>query len=101
MPTYDYQCEGCGHRFELFQQMSDSVKKKCPNCKKLRLKRLIGAGSAIVFKGSGFYETDYRSASYKKEAKAATEASKPKSDEKKKTDSKKESKKNTTPPKKD
>jgi len=72
MPTYDYQCQECGHAFELFQQMSDSVKKKCPECKKPKLKRLIGSGSGVMFKGSGFYETDYRSESYKKEAKAAS-----------------------------
>ena len=101
MPTYDYRCEECGHEFELFQQMSEPVKKKCPECSKLKLKRLIGSGSAIVFKGSGFYETDYRSASYKKDEKAAKEASKPKSDDKKKSDSKKEPKKNTTSSKKD
>ncbi len=62
--------------------MSDSLKKKCPECKKLKLKRLIGAGSAVVFKGSGFYETDYRSESYKKGAKDAKESSKPKNDSK-------------------
>ena len=85
MPTYDYRCKECGNEFELFQQMSDSVKKKCPECGKLKLKRLIGTGSAVVFKGSGFYETDYRSDSYKKDSKAAKEADKPKSDDKKKT----------------
>jgi putative FmdB family regulatory protein len=70
MPTYDYQCAACGHEFELFQQMSASVKKKCPECGKLKLKRLIGTGAGIIFKGGGFYETDYRSDSYKKEAAA-------------------------------
>ena len=70
MPTYDYVCDGCGHAFELFQSMTDSVKKTCPKCKKKRLRRLIGAGGAIVFKGSGFYKTDYRSESYKKGAAA-------------------------------
>jgi putative FmdB family regulatory protein len=70
MPTYDYQCDACGHEFELFQQMSASVKKKCPECGKLKLKRLIGTGAGIIFKGGGFYETDYRSDSYKKEAAA-------------------------------
>ncbi|MAJ46080.1 MAG: FmdB family transcriptional regulator [Planctomycetes bacterium TMED75] len=68
MPTYDYQCAECGHEFELFQQMSDSVKRKCPECGKNRLKRLIGTGAGIIFKGGGFYETDYRSDSYKKAA---------------------------------
>jgi putative FmdB family regulatory protein len=70
MPTYDYICDGCGHAFELFQSMTDGVKKTCPKCKKRKLRRLIGAGGAIVFKGSGFYKTDYRSESYKKGAAA-------------------------------
>ena len=70
MPTYDYVCDGCGHAFELFQSMTDSVKKTCPECGKKKLRRLIGTGGAIVFKGSGFYKTDYRSDSYKKAAAA-------------------------------
>jgi putative FmdB family regulatory protein len=70
MPTYDYVCDGCGHAFELFQSMTDEVKKTCPKCKKKKLRRLIGTGGAIVFKGSGFYKTDYRSESYKKGAAA-------------------------------
>jgi len=77
MPTYDYQCDHCGHEFELFQSMSDPVKRKCPECGKLKLRRLFGTGAAIVFKGSGFYQTDYRSESYKKAAKAEKEKSKP------------------------
>lgn len=74
MPTYDYECDACGHAFELFQGINDSVKKKCPECKKLKLRRLFGTGAAIVFKGSGFYETDYRSESYKQGAKAEKKA---------------------------
>jgi putative FmdB family regulatory protein len=70
MPTYDYVCDGCGHAFELFQSMTDAVKKTCPKCGKKKLRRLIGAGGAIVFKGSGFYKTDYRSESYTKAAAA-------------------------------
>lgn len=104
MPTYDYQCQHCGHEFELFQQMSAPVKKKCPDCKSLKLKRLIGSGSAVVFKGSGFYETDYRSESYKKDAKAAKESKTSSSntnDTKKNGDSKKESKTSSSAPKKD
>ena len=57
MPTYDYVCDGCGHAFELFQSMTDSVKKTCPKCRG-RLKRLLGTGAGIIFKGSGFYLTD-------------------------------------------
>lgn len=88
MPTYDYRCKACGHTFELFQMMSAGLKRKCPQCGKLTLKRLIGTGSAVVFKGGGFYETDYRSDSYKKGRKAEQDAAKPsKKDEKKKGDS--------------
>jgi putative FmdB family regulatory protein len=74
MPTYDYICRACEHAFELFQQMSDPVKKKCPECGKLRLNRLIGSGAGVIFKGGGFYETDYRSDSYKKSASAEKKA---------------------------
>ena len=72
MPTYDYQCAACDHQFEVFQPISAPVKRKCPACGELKLKRLIGAGAAVVFKGSGFYQTDYRSESYKKRAAAET-----------------------------
>lgn len=75
MPTYDYECDACGHRFELFQSISDDPEKKCPECKKLKLRRLIGTGAAVVFKGSGFYQTDYRSDSYKKSAAADSSSS--------------------------
>src|SRR5262249_13650935 len=75
MPTYDYQCDACEHKFEEFQSMMDKPLKKCPQCKKPKLRRLIGTGAAIIFKGSGFYQTDYRSESYKSAAKA--EESKP------------------------
>lgn len=70
MPTYDYICRACGHKFELFQQMSDPVKRKCPDCGKPKLERLIGIGAGVLFKGGGFYETDYRSDSYTKAAEA-------------------------------
>ena len=85
MPTYDYVCDGCGHAFELFQSMTENAKKTCPKCKKKKLRRLIGAGGAIVFKGSGFYKTDYRSESYKKGA--AADSGGGKSDSGKKSDS--------------
>jgi len=68
MPTYDYECDACGHKFELYQSIMAPVETKCPECKKKKLRRLIGTGAAIVFKGSGFYQTDYRSDSYKKSA---------------------------------
>lgn len=70
MPTYDYVCEACQHEFELFQSIKEDAKRKCPKCGKLKLRRLIGPGAAIVFKGSGFYKTDYRSEAYKKAAAA-------------------------------
>jgi len=70
MPTYDYECNACGHQFELFQGINDPIKRKCPECGRLKLQRLFGTGAAVVFKGSGFYETDYRSADYKKAAAA-------------------------------
>jgi putative FmdB family regulatory protein len=70
MPTYDYVCDACGHKFELFQSMMDPVKRKCSECGKQKLRRLIGMGAAIMFKGSGFYKTDYRSEGYKKQAAA-------------------------------
>lgn len=70
MPTYDYECDACGHAMEVFQGINDPVKRKCPECGKQKLRRLFGSGAAIVFKGSGFYQTDYRSEGYKKAAKA-------------------------------
>ena len=70
MPTYDYECDACQHTFEEFQSMMDKPLKKCPKCGKSKLRRLIGTGAAIIFKGSGFYQTDYRSESYKSAAKA-------------------------------
>ena len=69
MPTYDYRCNDCGHEFEVFHDMTDESVKDCLVCKG-RVERLIGAGSGLIFKGSGFYTTDYRSDSYTKAAKA-------------------------------
>ena len=88
MPTYDYVCDACDHKFELFQSMTESVKKKCPKCSKPKLRRLFGTGLAIMFKGSGFYQTDYRSESYKKAAKADKSASESKSSESKPSEGK-------------
>jgi putative FmdB family regulatory protein len=65
MPTYDYICKDCGYKFEQFQSIKARPLRKCPVCKKASLKRLIGSGSGLIFKGTGFYETDYRSKSYK------------------------------------
>jgi putative FmdB family regulatory protein len=75
MPTYEYHCDACDHNFDEFQSMSEEPLKKCPKCKKPKLRRVFGTGAAILFKGSGFYETDYRSESYKSAAKADQEAS--------------------------
>jgi len=66
MPTYDYICESCEYEFEQFQSIRARPIRKCPKCGKVSVHRLIGAGAGIIFKGSGFYETDYRSESYKK-----------------------------------
>ena len=60
MPTYDYECSACGHTFDLLQGMSDAKLTQCPKCKKEQLLRLIGTGSGVIFKGTGFYETDYK-----------------------------------------
>jgi putative FmdB family regulatory protein len=82
MPTYEYRCDACGHELEEFQSMSAKPLKKCPSCGKNKLVRLIGTGAGIIFKGSGFYETDYRSEGYKKDAKAEKDAAKPKTESK-------------------
>ncbi len=70
MPTYDYRCESCGYEFEQFQSITAQPLKTCPNCKRRTLQRLIGPGGGIIFKGSGFYQTDYRSDSYRRAAEA-------------------------------
>lgn len=64
MPTYDYRCEACSHQFEAFQSIKADPIRKCPKCSKSKVKRVIGAGGGILFKGTGFYQTDYRSKSY-------------------------------------
>ena len=70
MPTYDYLCDACGHEFEAFESIKADPQTTCPACRAERLRRKIGPGAAILFKGSGFYQTDYRSESYKQKAKA-------------------------------
>jgi len=65
MPTYEYLCKNCGHQFEKFQSITANSLRKCPECAKMKLQRLIGGGAGIIFKGSGFYQTDYRTDSYK------------------------------------
>ena len=92
MPTYEYECEKCGI-FERFQSITADPIKKCPECDG-PVRRLIGAGSAVIFKGSGFYATDYRSESYKQDAKKEKSLSKTseiKTDKTDKSDKKKES----------
>ena len=85
MPTYDYECARCGHSFEVFHGMMEQPVKRCPKCRG-KTRRLIGTGAGIIFKGSGFYETDYRSDSYKDAEKKEKTASK--SDSEKSADSK-------------
>jgi len=75
MPTYEYACEACGHQFERFQSITAKPVRVCPSCGKRRVKRLLGAGAALIFKGSGFYATDYRSESYRADAKKAKDTS--------------------------
>ncbi|MBG30132.1 MAG: FmdB family transcriptional regulator [Opitutae bacterium] len=70
MPTYEYVCPPCGHEFERFQSMKDEPVKVCPKCRKRQVKRKIGMGAGLIFKGSGFYETDYKQAGRKKEKKS-------------------------------
>jgi putative FmdB family regulatory protein len=91
MPTYDYECGSCEHAFELFQSIMEPVKKKCPRCGRKSLRRLFGTGAALIFKGSGFYQTDYRSESYKKGAEAdkkSADSGSSKTPDSKSTDSK-------------
>jgi len=92
MPTYEYKCGNCDHLMEAFQSITASPKKKCPECGKLKLQRLLGTGAGLIFKGSGFYETDYRSDNYKKgadnEKKVASDTKTGSEKETKKTDPK-------------
>ena len=87
MPTYEYRCEGCGHEFEMFQSITAKPIRKCPECGKAKVVRLIGSRAALIFKGSGFYGTDYRSEGYKKAAKADQDKSAPAKSDSSKSDS--------------
>ena len=93
MPTYDYECSACGHRFDELQSFSDPVLTKCPKCKKNKLVRLFGGGGAVIFKGTGFYETDYRRAGQAANNGETAEA--PKTDKTDKTEAKAETKTET------
>ena len=99
MPTYDYECGACGHRFELFQSITARAVRKCPACGELKVRRLIGPGAGIIFRGSGFYQTDYRSESYNKSAEKDKQAGKPAGDDSKdnKKDAGKDAKTNDKP----
>jgi putative FmdB family regulatory protein len=90
MPTYEYHCDACGHRFEKFQSIKAAPVRKCPKCGKNAVKRLLGTGAGIIFKGSGFYTTDYRSESYQQAAKSEGGTSESKTETK--SDSKSEAK---------
>src|SRR5438477_5418272 len=68
MPTYDYRCTKCGHVFELFHSITDDTTRRCPKCRSKAV-RVPSAGAGLLFKGSGFYITDYRSKSYKEKSK--------------------------------
>lgn len=99
MPTYGYACQQCGHEFDAFQSITARPLRKCPACGQTALKRLIGTGAGIIFKGSGFYETDYRSESYKKAAQKEKGGTATKSADKKATQPQSQSSSTaTTPP---
>ncbi len=88
MPTYEYHCDACGHNFEQFQPITSKAIKDCPKCKKRKVRRVITGGAGLIFKGTGFYQTDYRSKSYQDSA----------SKDKKDSPAKKEKDKKDTPP---
>ena len=92
MPTYEYRCSACGHEMEAFQSIKARPLKKCPECSAMKLERLISGGGAVIFKGSGFYETDYRSKDYTQKAEAEKKAASEASGSAKKPDSKTEAK---------
>ena len=97
MPTYEYACQKCGHHFEQFQSMRDEPLKLCPKCKKAGLKRLLGTGAGLIFKGSGFYITDYKKKSGGPEGGGEAKPSESKPSETKSSDSKSSETKSSTP----
>ncbi len=96
MPTYEYKCFACDHTFEKFQSIMAAPIRKCPACGKAKAKRLLGTGAGLIFKGSGFYITDYRSESYKSDQKGDAPATTTESKPDAKADSKKETKSPST-----
>ena len=99
MPTYEYICDSCKHEFERFQSIKARPIRKCPECGKLSVQRLIGAGAGVIFKGSGFYQTDYRSEGYKKAAESEKKDSTTKDTKEKKTEAKATDSKSSEKPK--
>ena len=91
MPTYDYQCQACGHSWELFQSMNDNPVKSCPKCKKRKAKRLLGVGAGLIFKGTRFYETDYKNKSGGEKKEGSSDSASGSSDSSKSSDSGKSS----------
>ena len=98
MPTYDYECDACHHKWELFQSIKADPIKACPACKKKKARRVIGPGAGIIFKGSGFYQTDYRSSSYQQAAEADQKAQSSASSDATKSESKSETKSESATP---
>ena len=99
MPTYDYQCGACNHQWELFQSMNDSPVKSCPKCKKRKAKRLLGLGAGLIFKGTGFYETDYKKKSGGEKSEGSSESKSSDSGSSDKSSPSKETKKESKPKK--
>jgi putative FmdB family regulatory protein len=88
MPTYEYRCSACEHKWEEFESITSKPMEKCPSCRKKKAERMISAGGGIIFKGTGFYQTDYRSENYKKGAKAESKANETKTESKSDSSSK-------------